>query len=492
MRRQIGGLVILVGLVLQPTAAVAGDTQDDSFSGILGTCVGMVFELNFGLALDLFDRCSEIVFRAALDSALIAGRDELGVAARDATEVAINQRSNIALRMAEVRAGGAGISTANLRRPGGAESLPAGITLAQLPRFGGGGASGDEGGGRLGFFINGEVSFGDRDPGVEDVGFDFDSQVVTVGLDYRFTDRFFAGVALGLTQTDDDLTGGGGVAGNGLGTLDIDGTSLSLYWSANLSENTYLESSVMLGENDYDSVTEVGYTIGATTIEVDANGNPVLDENGSIIPILLSTPTNVSQQAIASTDGDLFGGSLSLGHDYSKGKFSLQTAITGAFSNVDIDGYDERMSNPAGAGGEMALRVLDREIESLTADLELTFSWSNSTSWGVFIPQFSIGFIEQFEDDAREVITQFLFDPNLADRTAVATPGNLLGIPPGTTFDKNLSVFTDRPDSNYGNFGLGFSAVFRGGHQAFLFWDTIFGHDSLSFNTISGGVRFEF
>ena len=47
--------------------------------------------------------------------------------------------------------------------------------------------------------------FGDKDPTTNQIEYDFDTAGITFGLDYRFTDEFVAGLAVGYSNTDAKL-----------------------------------------------------------------------------------------------------------------------------------------------------------------------------------------------------------------------------------------------------------------------------------------------
>ncbi len=454
----------------------------NALGGILGTCSNMVFEGNGNAAPDLFARCSEIVFRGDLDSAIVVSRDEITAQGHHANELAGEQQRNLSLRMSELRRGG-GTSVAHLFGSLDTRTHPALAKASMAQQVGG--APVDDQASRVGLFVNGEASFGDRDAQGNDVGFDIDTMGITVGLDYRFSDRFFGGIALGLSETDADLTGTQMFAGNGRGTLDIDGVSVSLYGSLSLSDTWFLEGNLTSGQNDYDTLTEINYDIGNVTATV---------ENGQIVPILLGGTTSVRQQAVGETEGDLLSGRLGIGNEWRSGAWGIQTGVSATYTEVEIDAYDERMLGQ-GAGSELAIGVDDREIESLIGELELLFSYTNLTNWGAFEPVLALGYKNQFEDDPRVIGTELVSDPNRGNRNSVASPGHPLqdvaGLPPGT-YPKDLTVLTEEPEGDWFVAGLGFTAVFRGGNQFFMFWDTYLGHDVLSLNRFSAGFRLEF
>ena len=97
-------------------------------------------------------------------------------------------------------------------------------------------------------------------------------------------------------------------------------------------------------------------------------------------------------------------------------------------------------------------------------------TYAVSYSWGVLVPQASLEYVHEFDDDSRNIDGQFVGDPS------------------GTTF----SLPTDSADQNYFNIGLGTSAIFTQGRSAFLFYRGVLGYEDVSQHSISAGVRMEF
>ena len=78
---------------------------------------------------------------------------------------------------------------------------------------------------------------GENDPTTNQIDYDFDTAGVTFGIDYRFTDAFVAGMALGYSDTDVSI-------GRGDGDLDTTGYSVSLYGTWFKSDKLYLGGSI--------------------------------------------------------------------------------------------------------------------------------------------------------------------------------------------------------------------------------------------------------
>lgn len=397
---------------------------------------------------DLLTRCSAMISTA--DSARLktayreVGREEAAVTARNSTETAVGQRDNIESRLSALRSGGIGGagSLHGLTLSYNGTSLPVeplirGLRQPEALAYPPAGDAGELGGRRIGIFVNGNLSFGDREsrPGDNEIGYDFDSQSVTAGVDFGLSDKTFLGVALGYSGSDSDFA-------NDAGKLEVQGTSFSLYGSHNFTDSFFLDAIVTYGRNDYDSATRVRYEL--SPIEV------------------------IDQVAQGDTQGDLLSFSLSLGYDVVRGGLVWQTYGQATFTDLAIDAYDEQLIEGLPGFG-LGLHVDQRDIESRTAVLGQSFSYAVSTGWGVFIPQFRLEWEHQFEDDARQIMTYLLNDPNR----------------------QPIAVTTDPLDADHYNVGAGFSAVFKRGLQIFLYYERAFDLTQVDYSSIDFGVRFE-
>ncbi len=100
------------------------------------------------------------------------------------------------------------------------------------------------GGTRLGLWVNGTIGGGDSDRRNGNAGFKSDNWNLTSGLDYRFSDRFFAGAALGYTSLSADYE-------FNQGSLDASAKSLHVYSGYALTSGFSLDGSVSYMRSDY-------------------------------------------------------------------------------------------------------------------------------------------------------------------------------------------------------------------------------------------------
>ena len=247
------------------------------------------------------------------------------------------------------------------------------------PESRGGGASADETpragatteedwlGKRLGFFMSGILAVGDRPTVDEETGFDLETAGVTLGLDYKFTDKFVWGGALGYMSTDGDLKGSGG-------SLDSKGLSLSTYLLYLPAEAWYLEAIASFGDIDFESERVIDFPGNRQVARSDPQGN---------------------QTFLA------FGG----GYDAQRGASILTLFGRGSYIDVDIDPYSEQ--NAPG----MQLAVAGQTLESMLASAGIEYFYNGSMSWGVLTPSVRLMYNHEFKDDLRFITASFVDDP---------------------------------------------------------------------------------
>lgn len=345
-------------------------------------------------------------------------------------EVYNRQFDNITSRMTALRSGATGISAAGLSMNYKGLSLPGSLFTDYTDTPSGGSAGSDNTLliGKLGIFINGSVSFGDKDSSRDELGFDIDTKGLTAGADYRFTNKFVMGAAVGYVDNDTDFDGD-------RGDMDVDGYTLSVYSTYYHDENSYLDAIASVGWNDYDNSRAVAVGAGIPDREVKGD-----------------------------TDSLEYALSIGGGYDFNHRGISFGPTARINYINTDIDSYTEDTST----GFELDYE--SQEVESLTTMLGGQLSYPISTSIGIFTPQFRFEWAHEFKDDNRFISARFLDDPT------------------STSF----SLRTDHPDRNYFNLGTGLAATFAEGKSAFIYYETVVKQQDISQHSLSAGMRFTF
>ncbi|GIX35632.1 MAG: hypothetical protein KatS3mg126_1411 [Lysobacteraceae bacterium] len=293
---------------------------------------------------------------------------------------------------------------------------------------------------RWGFFATGQIGRGRFEEGSRSPRFEYDIAGLTFGVDYRFSDRFVAGLALGYSDNDAELAQDGG-------EVATRGWNLSAYGTWYASASWYIDGTLMAGRLDYDLKRRLRYLITALD-----GGQTVVD-----------------QVASASTKGDVLGATLSVGRDWQKGPWSLGAYFRGQYSRIETDAFVERMI--AGLPGEgLALAIDARTTRSVTTVLGGRATYILSRDWGILMPSLSVEWEHEFEDDPGQVSARFAFDPS---QTRFVRTGDPL-------------------DSDYFNVGIGVSAVFPGGRSAYLYYEELVGASRQRQGLLSLGVRMEF
>ncbi|MBE7446435.1 MAG: autotransporter outer membrane beta-barrel domain-containing protein [Planctomycetia bacterium] len=281
---------------------------------------------------------------------------------------------------------------------------------------------------RLGTFVSGTGSFGDKDTTNREAGFDFNTVGAIAGLDYKLTDNVILGTMFGYNNKDVDFD-------SSSDSLDINGYNGSIYGTCFLN-NFYLDGIVSFGWDDYDSKYKVN--------DSRLKGNP---------------------------DGTQFASSMSTGYDFNIGGFTIGPVGRVNYSQVDIEGHQIK------GDSETKLEIDHQDAESLKSFLGVEASYAfkvpksfEKVRLGVVVPQIRLEWVHEYENDSRDI------------------DANFVNISSGTP----LRFSTDSPDRDYLNLGLGLSSVFAGGISAYVYYETPLGLDDVTTHNISGGVRIEF
>lgn len=387
---------------------------------------------------DLQTQCTAIIQTdstsaqvGALDA--INGQQVTGFAT-NSVEISNAQIKNIAARVDALKMGARGISVAGLGLKFQGKQIPDAVVQSVLGKIIGG-VAGDDGEnfGRLGIFINGNITVGEKDETDRESGFDLTTAGLTVGADYRFTDDFVAGLALGYGEGDIDFD-------NNAGKLDTDGWSGVLFGTY-YRQRFYVDGQFSYGLVNHDSERKIRYQTGSAGV--------------------IET---IDRKAEGDTDGDQWSTGIEVGMNLDKGPWSIVPNMSLYYSKVDIDGFKEN-----GAGG-LNLNYQDQDAESLTLTLGGMFAYTWTPKWGVLRPHARVDYVTEFEDDSSIVNVRFQSDPSNTNP---------------------ISIRTDDPDAAYFMLGLGVSAQFPHGISGFVDWQTLESYDDLWIHNYSFGVRFE-
>ena len=319
----------------------------------------------------------------------------LGSVALTTTSV---QTTNIGLRLAALRRGARGVNVSGVSFNLDGQPVPLDVVASVIAALGqGGGASADRASafGPLGFFLNGQGSFGNQDLTPRDAGFDFHTMGMTAGVDYRLTDQLVLGAAFGYLRTKMNLDASAGDS-------RINGYSLSAYGSYYL-QNFYVDGIATFGWNEYRNERNVA--------DVTAQSH---------------------------TDGTQFAVGLSTGYDVHVGALSVGPTARVNYARVRIDGYRET------GAASFDTRISEQTIESVTSALGGEVRYALSTGWGVFMPQVSFEWEHEYKGDNRTIVARVSSEPTVAPAVRTGSPDRdyaNLGAGVTATFPGGVSGF---------------------------------------------------
>jgi outer membrane autotransporter protein len=298
--------------------------------------------------------------------------------------------------------------------------------------------------GRWGAFLNGSFSLGNSDATTREPGYDLEALSMVAGLDYRLSDTFILGLALGYASIDSEIDNGG--------DLEKDGFGASVYGTWYM-DKLYIDFLAGLAAGQYDMLRSVGYIVPATT----------------------GGTTVVNQDFTADSDATDITLALGGGYAMSFGGFGLTPFVQASYLYSDIDGYTEKLRNNNTAPGfGLALAVEEQEVESLATNVGVNLTRTFNASWGVLSPYLRFDWEHEYLNDSREIVARFAaVDQSFANLNRIIIP-------------------TDDPDRDFFNLGVGLSAVLPGGWQGFFDYSTVLGYDDLELHRFVVGLRWEF
>ncbi|MCB1875839.1 MAG: autotransporter outer membrane beta-barrel domain-containing protein [Chromatiales bacterium] len=378
-----------------------------------------------------------------LFSAAQAGDPNLDRALRRIAAEEISAQNSASLRNTRVRIANLGQRLYSLRAASGYAPY-ASLDDSDVPllhRTKGAGASADGDFGRMGVFLNGKYSRGDEQGDDRNPGFDFSASALTAGLDYRVSDALVVGVALDYADGKADFD-------DQAGELDLRSYSLSVYSSLYTADGLFVDALIGFGRTDFRQDRNIDYSLS-------------LGPLGAV---------SVNQVASSEPEAEVFNASLGVGYSLVRGGWTFAPSLRVDFVRNDVEGYQEKVSDPGAPGAGFALTVDAVEFESLTSNLGVQLGYATSHSWGVLYPQARLEWVHEFMDDSQIIGTRFNGDFN----------------------QQSLYVQTGDPDRNWISLGLGVSAQWADGKSGFITYETEISRENITSNALRLGLRVEF
>ena len=304
----------------------------------------------------------------------------------------------------------------------------------------GGGASADMSYGQLGVFVNAMGDNGDRDSTGNERGFSFSGGELTTGVDYRFGETGFLGMAFGFTHSKTDVK-------DGRGKLGARSYNLVLYGSVNPTPESFIDVNMIVGGGQFEQ-----------------DRNIVFNDTDPTPP-----DYSINQVASASYFSKQSSLNLTLGYDLANGALSVSPYVGVNIMNSSADAYDESISDPNANGGGLALHIDEQSFDSKTMTFGTQLAYVTNHAWGVLMPQATLEWINETKGNAEVVKGHFVGDPNQGQ----------------------FRLPTDAVDSVYYSLGLGCSAIFPGGNTLYGMYQKFIGYEGFSYSSVNLGMRWE-
>lgn len=272
----------------------------------------------------------------------------------------------------------------------------------------------------LSLYVEGLDSLLSHDTDANSSEFKLTTRTLVFGGDYRLSEQWVAGAALGLGHTNVRF-------GNGSASRQKSrGVSGTAYLNWSVSPASYVTAALSYEDSRYDIVRDVG--------------------EGAILN--------------ASTRGSGLGLSLSAGHDFTQGAWSVSPYVR-------LDGISSRIGAFDESGGTEAVSMDSQRLRSTTLTAGSQVQYSIPTSWGVVLPFIRVELTRRTESQD--------------------TPSARL-INGGTAM---LIPTSAGNDSSYGNWALGMSSITQHGMTMFVEYESGFALQGYRSQRFSLGLRHE-
>jgi uncharacterized protein with beta-barrel porin domain len=398
---------------------------------------------------DLYLRCQDLAEAAGTNPGqVLTALDQLFaniafVQSSAAQLISDAQFTNIKTRIAALRSGTNGSSFGGLALSGPNGSFPIGLAANSMLGLADAKDKKDKEIGsdfdRWGFFAAGTFGRGNADPRSVVPGYSFQTNGITAGVDYRYSDSLIFGVTAGYAKYGSNLDSGGG-------NLDTTGWSLSAYSTLYRQNSWYVDGVFTFGHNSFDISRHIFYRITTN-----------------------AGTTTIDQQAQSSSSGDSLAGAFTLGRDFQKGPLSFGPYLRGTYTRLSFGNANETLvTGLPGNGLGLAIKSRDLTSDAVVVGGKVTFATSHD--WGVLIPHMQFEWEHEFQNDPNHLEAHFLADPTA---TPIVVHGNTI-------------------DTDFGRLGFGLSFILTGGRSGFVYYEKTLGRDGITQDNLALGIRLEF
>jgi uncharacterized protein with beta-barrel porin domain len=299
---------------------------------------------------------------------------------------------------------------------------------------------------KLGVFVTGGGSFGDKSNSSQVTGYDFYTVGLTTGADYRLSDDFAVGAAIGYAYNNVDFDQNQ----NNASDQDLDANSVIFSFFGTYFPNS--DSLVPLEGLFVDGMASFGWSF------FDMSRHIVIPSNNPTVPSL-------DEKANSDTTAFQYGFAGNVGYEFNIRQFTITPVARVQYVKADVDSYEESGASP------INLDVGSQDATSLTTNLGASLGYAFSTRYGVIEPSVRAEYVHEFENDDDGARVQYADDPT--------------GL---SAFD----VIIENPNRNYGIVGAAVTGTLAGGWSTFADFETVVGFGRFDIYTLRAGLRKEF
>ncbi|NRB41501.1 MAG: autotransporter outer membrane beta-barrel domain-containing protein [Pseudomonadales bacterium] len=295
--------------------------------------------------------------------------------------------------------------------------------------------------GRLGVFINAAyIDAEENDTSLESSS-ETSIAMLTVGIDYRFTNNFLAGMAMNYADstTKFDLSAAE--------ASQLDGQNISLSSYASLYFGSwFVDGSLIYSASDYVQRREINCAQTICNLGVG----------------------DIKDTYNSEFNGSQYGMSLSGGYDFNFNAFSFTPFAQYNLGKFKTDEYTETAADPTQTSGAQ-LHIGEQQRDVASINIGSYFRYVFSTTKGVFIPNARVSYNHNVQDNTNDVEGSFAANPD------------------GVGF----SLQSDEADSSYYVVAAGFNFQLKNGNAGFFEIESLEGYNNLTQMRYTAGWRWE-
>ncbi len=284
-------------------------------------------------------------------------------------------------------------------------------------------------GGGWGGFFSAESGSQDRDKTTFEDGYGSDVTRLTAGVDFRVNNQMIAGLAVDRYSHKGDFEGGG--------EFKSDGKGVVLFASFSPVDSVFIQtyagySSKSNKRRRFSRFTEDSVVISSGFVNSDYDGNE-------------------------------YSLGIMAGHDMVDGATTVSPRASLDWLNSQFDGYNESGNTGLELTFESDARM------SLQSSVGVQVSHAISTTSAIIVPQFSIDWKHEFDEDQRNASVSFVED----------------------TRSSQFNYETEKPDRNFFELSVGAAFILTHGAQLFVNYRTLLSHSFYNNAAATFGLRLE-